>query len=289
MNLKILAPAKINLGLEIGQKNINGYHEVDMIMQSISLCDEIDLSFCSAQKIEIETDKCIDCPTEKNIAYRAAQEFFKFTKIKNSGIKIKIKKNIPMRAGLAGGSADGAGVIVGLNKMFETNLDIFQMCKIGSEVGSDVPFCIVGGATVAKGIGTELAPINTMPDCAILLVKPGISVSTEEAYHRFDQIKKVKNHNMNLLESALKTQDLMSMCSNLYNRFEDVINNEEIFKIKETMKKSSALGSLMTGSGSAVYGVFDDMNKAEECLKIFRNMYDFACITRPLNHGAFLI
>lgn len=288
MVLKIFAPAKINLGLEIGNKNANGYHEVDMIMQSISLCDEIYIEFSHSQKIDVEIDKKINCPREKNIAFRAAEAFFDYTKIKNVGVNIKIIKKIPMCAGLAGGSADGAGVIVGLNNIFESNLEISEMCEIGARVGSDVPFCIVGGAAAAKGTGTDIIPINTVPCCNILVIKPNISVSTAEAYSRFDEMKVTEKHSMSLLEAALKLQDLSGICANLYNRFEGVINNPKIFEIKDKLKSLGALGSLMTGSGSAVYGIFDDANKAETALQALQRKYEFTGIFKPLNHGAFV-
>lgn len=287
--MKILAPAKINLGLEIGKKTMEGYHEVDMIMQSISLCDEIDLSFSSDGKISLSTDKIINCSAERNIAYRAAKEFFEYTKLKEQGIKVNIKKNIPMCAGLAGGSTDGAAVIFGLNKIFETKLKKSELCEIGARVGSDVPFCIFGGSAAAKGTGTDLTPSECIPKCHILVIKPDISISTAEAYSRFDYIKAAKKHSMESLKAALKLQSLSEVCENLFNRFEEVINNEKIFEIKQELHNFGAMGSLMTGSGSAVYGVFDDVNKAENCLKFCQNMYDFAYIAKPLNHGAYLI
>ncbi len=289
MGLKILAPAKINLGLEIGEKNKNGYHEVDMVMQSISLFDEMELIISSTGTIEIEIDKKLNCPPGKNIAYRAAREFFEYTKISGRGIKIKIKKSIPMFAGLAGGSADGAGVIIGLNKIFETNLELSEMCKIGEKVGSDVPFCIIGGAACARGTGTNLTSINTLPHCNILVVKPFFSVSTFEAYSRFDSMKMTKERNMNALVTALELQDLSGVCANLYNRFEEIVDNEEVFEIKNKLQKSGALGALMTGSGSAVYGVFENRGKAEICLQDLCGRYEFVSLAQPLNHGAFLI
>lgn len=289
MNVKVLAPAKINLGLEIGNKNSDGYHEVDMIMQSVSIYDEIKLSMSVNKNIEIVTDKKVDCPPEKNIAYRAAKEFFDYTKTGNCGVKIKIKKNIPMCAGLAGGSADGAGVIVGLDKMFGTDLKAPEMCKIGAKIGSDVPFCIFGGTVAASGIGVDLNTVSSMPRCSILVIKPGISISTAEAYSKFDSIKIDKKHGMDLLESSLKAHDLQGVCSHLYNRFEEVIDNPEIFDIKQKLKNGGALSSLMTGSGSAVYGIFDDVNKATKCMRDLKNMYEFVRIAEPINHGAVLV
>ena len=194
-----------------------------------------------------------------------------------------------MFAGLAGGSADGAGVIVGLNRMFETHLNISQMCEIGSKVGSDVPFCIAGGAACAKGTGTDLTSINSMPKCIILLVKPDFSVSTSEAYSRFDNINLVEKHDMGLLESAMINHNLGEICNNLYNRFEEVINIAEISEIKGKLKKIGALGTLMTGSGSAIYGIFDDMSKAKVCQKKLQNEYQFVGLAKPVNHGVFLI
>lgn len=286
--LKLLSPAKINLGLEIGEKNINGYHEVDMIMQSISLCDEIEISKSCDSKIDVISNKKIGCATEKNIAYRAAQEFFNYTKTQNKGIEIKIKKNIPLCAGLAGGSADGAGVIVGLNKIFETNLEISEMCEIGAKIGSDVPFCILGGTALARGRGTDLSSIGRMPKCYILVIKPDISISTSEAYSRFDNLKIIKKHDMNLLRTSLESNNLFGICNNLYNRFEEVIDNPKIFDIKQNLKNFGALGTLMTGSGSAVYGIFDNINKAQTCIQNLKNDYDFIQLAEPMDHGAFL-
>lgn len=287
MGLKILAPAKINLGLEIFKKNIDGYHEVDMIMQSISLCDEISIDFCKTQGIEVTSDKKINCSPKENIAYRAAQKFFDCNKIRDKGIKIKIKKNIPMCAGLAGGSADGAGVIFGLNKMFGTNLKISEMCEIGSKIGSDIPFCMVGGAAIAKGTGTDLTAIDPIENCEVLIIKPKFSFSTAESYSRFDNMKIKENHSMLLLRNALKSHSLSDICSNLFNRFEYVIDKPEIFEIKNKLKKFGALGSLMTGSGSAVYGIFDDESKAKFCLETLRDTYEFASLAGPLCHGVF--
>lgn len=286
MDLKVLAPAKINLSLEIGNKNSSGYHEVDMVMQSISLYDEIELCLNENTKIDLSVDKNLNCPTEKNIAYKAAKKFFDYTGIKNKGINIKIKKNIPVCAGLAGGSADGAGIIIGLNKLFDTNLNPAQTQKIGAKIGADVPFCISGGTAYAYGIGTELKQLKLLPTCNIVVVKPDISISTAKSYSDFDNMEINQKYNTNPLIAALKSQNLTEICKNLFNRFEDVINEPEIFKIKNDLIKHGALNSLMTGSGSAVYGIFNDYEKAQNCVEIIKKEYPATYFTQPINHGA---
>ena len=286
MNLRILAPAKINLGLEIGNKNPDGYHEVTMVMQSISLYDEIELSHSANPGINLTTDVDLNCEPQNNIAYRATTEFFHYANIKNEGINIKIKKNIPSCAGLAGGSTDGAGVIVGLNKMFAAHLNYEQMCEIGAKVGSDLPFCIMGGTAHAFGIGTQLNFLNPMPKCHIVAIKPDIAISTAKAYSDFDSIKTKKTHDLNPLISACQTQNLTEICKNLFNRFEQVINEPEIFKIKQELIRYGAINSLMTGSGSAVYGIFDDALKAQNCVVHLRKKYPNTFLAEPVNHGA---
>ena len=289
MSVNVIAPAKINLGLEIKDKNPNGYHDVYMIMQSVSLYDELNIGISDDDSIKVTMDKSIDCAIENNIAYKSAKAFLKYVKADHIGLNINIKKNIPIFAGLAGGSADGAGVIVGLNKLLKIGLSDTDMCQIGEKIGADIPFCILGGTKYATGIGTNLKNMGSIPECFIVLVKPDISISTAEAYSKYDNLKiKVKN-DMNNLKAAIYSQDLHGICNNLYNRFEEIVDDGDIYAIKRELKNSGALGALMTGSGSVVYGIFEDKFKAADCITNLKKTYAEVYLAQPLRHGAICI
>lgn len=287
MSVKIFAPAKINLGLEILGKLDNGYHEVDMIMQSISLYDEINVEKSLNSEVIVECSRDIGCPLEKNLAYKAAKIFLKYVGRENLGINIYISKNIPQGAGLAGGSADAAGVLYGLNLLLKTNISQLEMLNLACKIGSDVPFCLMGGCAHATGLGTTLVPISSLREGFIVVVKPDISVCTKDAYDACDKlnINEFKNHK-NLIK-FLKAGDITGVSENIFNRFEEVLNNNEIFEIKKNLCKNGALGASMSGSGSAVFGLFSDRDEAIECEKNLKKYYSQTFLCKPLNHGVF--
>lgn len=290
MSLKVIAPAKINLGLEIGEKRSNGYHDVYMVMQSVSLYDEIELEVHSGTgKIELNFSKDVNCSIADNIVSKAIKAFFSYTKTCDHDVSVKIKKNIPICAGMAGGSADGAGVIVGLNKILKVGLTLDKMCEIGKSVGADVPFCIKGGTAYASGTGTKITSIESIPNCWIVIVKPKLKISTQEAYESFDELGINFKRDLSPLLSAIQKGNLSEVCENLYNRFEEVVNEPEIFKIKRYLKEFGADGSLMTGSGSAVYGVFRHKNHAKECFKSIKKFYKSSYLVTPVNQGAYVM
>ena len=181
MKVNVDAPAKINLFLDIRGKRSDGYHIVSMVMQSISLCDEITVSRTDDGDIKIVcSDENIPLD-ETNTVYKAVELFFKETEKENKGIEIKIKKNIPTEAGLGGGSTDAAAVLHALNKLYDTELSRKELAEIGAEIGADVPFCVYGGTMSASGIGTILSPLPDLPECYLVIVKPNIGVCTEQA------------------------------------------------------------------------------------------------------------
>lgn len=287
MSLKVIAPAKINLGLEIGRKHSNGYHDVYMVMQSVSLYDEIELEVHSGTgEIELNFSKDVNCSIADNIVFKAIKAFFSYTKTYDHDVSAKIKKNIPICAGMAGGSADGAGMIVGLNKILKVGLTLDEMCEIGKSVGADVPFCIKGGTAYASGTGTEITSIKSIPNCWIVIVKPKLKISTQEAYARFDELGVNFKRDLSPLLSAIQKGNLSEICENLYNRFEEVVNEPEIFKIKRYLKEFGADGFLMTGSGSAVYGIFQHKNHAKECFESIKKFYKSSYLVTPVNQGA---
>ena len=288
MNVKILAPAKINLGLEILDKRADGYHNVDMIMQSVSLYDVLKISVSENSFFDIKSNVDFKCSLEDNTMHKAAECFFEFTGIKPAGILIETQKNIPSLAGLAGGSSDGAAVIVALNHMFGTCLPLNDLIKIGARVGSDVPFCINGGTARASGRGTVLNPINSELEYNLVIVKPNINIFTGSAYAKADSIKEKNILAIDRINVALKSGDLSGMCNNLFNRFEDVVEDPEVFLLKDKMRELGAKGTLMTGSGSAVFGIFEDAVSAQRCQKIMKQDYEKVFLCKPVSHGVII-
>lgn len=285
MRISVDAPAKINLSLDIIGKRYDGYHLVKMIMQTVSLSDTVSVHTRDDGEISLVCNND-DIPCDStNIAYKAADEFFKYTEINNPGILIKIKKRIPTQAGLAGGSTDGAAVLVALNELFNTGLSENELAEIGAKIGADVPFCIYGGTMSADGIGTILNPLPAMPECYFVIVKPDISVSTKEAYALTDEKGFTLRTSSEILAEAICSGDIKSICGALHNDFEDVLNLDEVNKIHDLFRQNGALGSCMSGSGSAVFGIFTDEYEAQDCAKVMEDSYNFVCVCEPVNIG----
>lgn len=287
MEITIKAPAKINLYLEVLNKRADGYHEVEMVMQTVSLYDKIVVKKKNDRKIKITSNKQIINDVEKNTAYIAAKKFFEYTKLLNKGLEIKIQKEIPIGAGLAGGSSDAAAVLCGLNKLFECKLTLKELIYIGSQVGADVPFCIVGGTQLATGIGTTFVSLPKIPDCKIVIVKPDFSISTQEAYQACDKFIDEQRQDINNIKAALESKDIEKISKNIYNRFEEVMNLPEVMQIKRVLNRGGAINSCMTGTGSAVYGIFEDEAKAIRCRDDLSKNYKEVFIVSPLNQGCY--
>ncbi len=285
-NIMLKAPAKINLTLDIIGKRADGYHNIRSVMQSISIFDYVTLyaegKKCAFPDIRITCTRP-DIPTdERNIAYKVCKAFFKTViELPFDSITIHIDKKIPSSAGLAGGSADGAAVLKGLNSLCGDILSYDELCKIGASAGADIPFCIVGGTALCEGIGEKVTHLNPLPDCEILVVKPDISISTTQSYKRFDKLKNPRFSDFDTFLAALEAGDLHLISRCLSNSLEDASDERIIADIKSVMLKSGALGAMMTGSGSAVFGIFDSKLKAKKCyLKFIRKM--FCSICNPL-------
>lgn len=289
MKVKVKAPAKINLSLDVLRRRPDGYHDVSMVMQAVSLYDYITVETTDSKKIEIKCDyKGVPCD-EKNIAYKCAEAFFRYTKTENSGIIITIDKNIPTQAGLAGGSADGAAVIVALNKLFSTYLKEDELCEIGSKIGADIPFCIVGGTKLASGTGTDLKKMISMPKCDIVICKPDFSVSTAEAYSRIDSAQLSHPEFTAEMVRAIYARDIYMVTSSMLNDFELALDLEPINEIKKIMLKNKALGACLSGSGSAVFSVFNSLKKAEKCMEKLKESYEYVFLCAPVKNGCEVI
>lgn len=283
MRLTISAPAKINLFLDITGKRNDGYHLINTVMQSVSLYDDVIISIGEeGDSVEIDcTDPDIPCDSS-NTVFKAVRKFFEYTEIPSRDVSVKIKKKIPSQAGLAGGSTDAAAVLLGLNELLETDMEKEKLAEIAEEIGADVPFCIYGGTMSATGIGTILSPLPDMPECHIVIVKPELKVSTKEAYVKSDELGYETAKNSDLIINAICNGSVSEMARHLYNKFEDVIQNPEIQKIKKWMKECGADGACMTGSGSAVFGIFSEKSEAEDCVQKLEEYYENVYLTYPV-------
>lgn len=287
--MKIKAYAKINLMLDILGKLPNGYHNLWMIMQSVSFYDTVTIEKNTSGKISLSCS-AEGIPTdERNIAHKAAREFFEQTGIENCGIHIHIEKDIPSEAGLAGGSADGAAVIKALNEIFKTDLTERQLCRIGKKVGADVPFCIVGGTCLAQNIGEVLSPLEDIPKCYFVLAKPSIGVSTKEAYESFDNAGYIKRPDKGKMLIAAAEGDFDEMCRLAANVFEQVIEVPERVEIKKILRSHGCKMSLMSGSGPTVYGVFENEAEAFECAESLKKITKDVFVAEPVLSGTEII
>ena len=278
MKLTVKANAKINLILDVTGIKRNGYHSLFTVMQSISLGDTI-----TVEKT-IGNDITVSCtvpgvPTDsKNIVWKCADKFFQYAGIKeNKGIHIHIDKVTPFCAGMGGGSADGAAVLVALNKIFNTNYNEKTLCRIGVKVGADIPFCIVGGTALALDTGAVVAPLPEIEGYHIVVVKPEDGVSTKEAYEAVDSLENMKHPKNKEMLEYLADSDFESALSLCANVFEQALEVPGRVDIKAVCNKNGAVASCMTGSGSAVYGIFKEKENAlsaiEELKKKFSNVY----------------
>ncbi len=279
------AAAKINLMLDILARLDNGYHSLFMLMQSVDLYDTVTVETDDSGAINITSDEAgIPCD-KRNIAYKAADAFFKYTEIKNKGVTIHIEKRIPFAAGMAGGSADGAAVIAALNDIYETELSQQELCKIGLKVGADVPFCLTGGTCLAQNVGEILSPLPALDECYIVLAKPERGVSTKEAFEAFDTATNVRHLDTCGMLYAASQGDLKEICKRTKNVFEQLIEVPERVPVKSTLNRHGALAACMSGSGPTVYGIFDDESKAQSAASALKSIVKNIYITKPVTSG----
>lgn len=289
MEIKVNAYAKINLMLDIVNTRTDGYHDLFMIMQSIGIYDTITVSQTKSKAITI-TCNIDDIPLdEHNIAYKAADAFFKSTKIKHKGINIDIVKRIPHAAGMAGGSADGAGVLVALNELFNAKLSDDELCNIGVKIGADVPFCVKGGTLLAQGIGDVLNKVKPLRRCYILIAKPDCSVNTGFAYRQFDECGKTHTPDKLGMLYAMQSRDLKAICMKMENVFEQFIAVDYKVEIKDVMRNNGALGVCMSGSGPTVFGIFEDKAKALQAAKELVPYAKDIAVTTPVSKGCKIV
>ena len=288
--MKVKAAAKINLMLDVLGTLPNGYHSLFMIMQSVDCFDTVRVDLIKGNEIKIISDDKRVPKDEKNIAYKAAKAFFEYNNIeKNFGIEIEIDKKIPMAAGLAGGSADAAGVIFALDKLFKTNLPVFTLCEIGEKVGADVPFSLHGGTALCVDTGSVIAPLPSLENCYVVLCKPNMDISTPNAYKQIDEAPRIRHCDRNSMLYAMKNSDYELMCRKAANVFEQVVEVPVRPHIKTTMKKFGADLAMMSGSGPTVYGLFRQKDDAQKCAERLKQEFDEVYLTSPCERSIEII
>lgn len=285
----VRTPAKINLILDILGKRTDGYHFMKTIMQSVSIYDKITVDINSTGRITAFCNaEGVPCD-EKNTVVKAAKEFFSFNNIETTGLEIIIDKTIPVQAGLAGGSSDAAGVLVALNELYQTGLSNEQLCDIGEKIGADVPFCIIGGTALAEGIGELLTPLPELSDCYIVIAKGEKGISTVEAFEKYDKLSVLNHPDSDGMIAAIAAGNLKETAALCINVFESLADIQDICDIKKTMLEYGALCSIMTGSGSAVFGIFEKKKYANACADELDKYYSFSKVCTPVKSGAEIV
>lgn len=268
--MRLQAFAKINLGLDVLGKREDGYHEVRMIMQTIRMYDQLDMRKSVEPGIHLTTNKKYIPVDENNLVWRAAKLMMDTCGIME-GVSIHLHKVIPVAAGMAGGSSDAAATLVGMNRLFHCGLSKEKLMELGVQIGADVPYCVLRGTALAEGIGEKLTVLLPMPDCWILIGKPGISVSTKYVYTTLDLNTDTVHPDIDGMKKALEDGNLYGITERMGNVLQDVTipAYPEVERIKEQMKTLGAVNAMMSGSGPTVFGIFDNEEKAQEaCQKL---------------------
>ena len=278
------AYAKVNLTLDVLGKREDGYHDLKSIMQTLSIRDDIEIDVGTGKDWCLKCDKDgIPCD-EKNLAWKAAKLYCDTMKWDPDGIEIRITKRIPSQAGMGGGSADAAAVLRALNRHRGDPLSIGALAELGAQVGSDVPFCVVGGTCMCEGRGEKLRKLPDMPDCIFVVVKPEFSVSTPELYKKIDEVAIASRPDHGAVESGLLMGDLEKVAHNVLNVFDPVVTQEhlELNYIKSLFHQYGAVGYQMTGSGSAVFAIVSEFEVAAVICNMLKDNYPNVFIGKPV-------
>lgn len=283
VKLLVKAPAKINLALDVLHKRPDGYHEVEMIMTTIDLADRVELSLLNQDEIHITSHNRYVPDDQRNLAYQAAQLLKTRFNVKE-GVTISIEKQIPVAAGLAGGSSDAAAALRGLNKLWKLGLTMEELAEIGSEIGSDVSFCVYGGTALATGRGEIITELPAPPTCWVILAKPFIGVSTAEVYRRLDLTGSLHRPDIGEMIAAIKNNSYQQVCENVSNVLEEVTLHlhPEVAQIKDQMKRFGADAVLMSGSGPTVFGLVQHDSRMHRIYNGLRGFCDQVFAVRML-------
>ncbi len=279
MQVTVHAPAKINLTLDVVGRREDGYHLLESIFQAVDCRDTL-IARSLSRGMSLAVANGEPCPMEKNTAYKAATAFFRHTGI-DGGVAMTLEKRIPMQAGMGGGSADGAAALLALNALYDTGLSPEELSTLALQVGADVPFCLTGGTAYVTGVGEEIRPLSPLPPCTIVVAQPDEGVSTAAAYGALDAAETLCRPDHEAALAALRRGDLEGLCREVENVFEAVVALDGVAAIRAQMEEFSPLCSRMTGSGSAVFAVFADEQKAAACLSALQRHWPRAFLCRP--------
>ena len=281
-SVTVLAPAKLNLSLDVVGTLPNGYHDLDMVMQTIDLYEKIILK--TSRDLRLSLPGSFVPANDKNTAVKAALAFFDYTGLL-AGVDINVYKRVPVRAGMAGGSADAAGVLVGLNELYGAKLSMSELCAIGAGIGADVPFALLGGTCRVRGVGYLMKALPPCPDCRFVVVMPSVGVSTPEAFARYDTMGSPVHPDCEAQEQAIRKNDLAAVCAAAGNALEHCSGAVETPAICEILRANGAITAQMTGSGAAVFGIFADESQARAAAAVLRKGYKQVYVCRPTTGG----
>lgn len=284
--LTVKAPAKINLYLDVVGRRNDGYHDILSIMQTVSLCDEIELALTD-HGIKLDCGDSSLTSGESNLAYRAARLFLDYTGA-DVGVDMRLTKRIPMQAGLGGGSSDAAAVLRGLNRLCGRPLDAEKLCRLGAKLGADVPFCVIGGCACVGGIGERVEPLPVTPQCTVVICCPTERISTPWAYGELDRVyggfrgERQDGGRFQNMRRALDTSQTENFCKFTYNIFEDVtVGSGDIHSIRLAMREHGAACAMLSGSGPSVFGIFDNERQARLCAGALAASWDAVHVCVP--------
>lgn len=281
--IKEKAYAKLNISLDVTGRREDGFHDMTMVMQTVELCDELTISLNDSGQVRASSNLHFIPGDERNLAVRAAMRYLEKIGESGQGVHIDMQKTIPVGAGMAGGSADAAAVLRGMNTLYGNRLSRRELEKLAELVGSDVAFCVAGGTSLAEGRGEILTDLKAMPDCTFVICKPEFSISTPELFKKIDAVPLRRHPDTAGLLQALEKGELKEISRRMYNVFEDVNDRRlrTVAEIKSILLDFGALGAIMTGTGSAVFGVFEKPEDAEKARIRLLEDYNFCCISRP--------
>lgn len=283
--LREKAYAKLNLSLDVLAKRADGYHELCMVMQSVGLHDDVSILLNHEGTFRAQSDRRYLPCDERNIALKAAKLFLERTGHEDMGASVRLRKRVPVCAGLGGGSSDAAAVLRALNRRFQNPLTLSELEALGLELGSDVPYCVAGGTMLATGRGEELTPLTPMPETFVVICKPDFPISTPDLFRRIDARNSRCRPDTDGICKALEQGDVRAVSQRMYNVFEDVLEHRagDINAIKSTLLGAGAAGSVMSGTGSAVFGLFLSRRKAEAATKALRSQYRETFMTKTID------
>lgn len=284
MKITEKAYAKINISLDVLGLLPGGYHEMSMVMQSVSLWDDVEISLNDCGRFRCESGLGYLPTDESNIAVRAAKTFFSEAGMSSAGAEIRLIKRIPVCAGLGGGSSDGAAVLRGLNRLCGEPFSRPELEAMAAAVGSDIPFCVAGGTQLATVTGTTLRDIAPLPDCGIVICKPAFAIRTPELFAKIDSRRSRLHPDTAGILAALEAGELQGVARRMFNVFEDVLPRSagDIARLKGELLSLGALGSVMSGTGSALFGIFEDLSDAQRAYNVLKGEVAECYLAKPV-------